>query len=350
MRIKLANGCMYIVRHYNKNYMSMSVTCITLHDYRELFIKRYGAKEDLELVTKSLKPPTRPPLPRTEIYLDGCYTCSGDQLAYVVSPLYISLKREWLNVFQYLLALCPTIVNKLLPTVASHEWVSDNCSNSETLLHLACQKELVKIIQDLLDRGASTEIRGCNVGTPLHVAAKSGNLRATELLLDSGADIEARDNNGNTPLLTAVAKDMLASVQLLLERGADITAVSYFGDVYNIAIRSYAHKVLTYLCEFNAFQMFSSNSPSILAPLLSLAAILNKSPERSTKVALSVIFERLVNDPNCPPCLRVDAGLISASCTEFSSKSVEKFRNALRLKQDFQTGPAAVTPTSSWYA
>ena len=324
--------------------MDLSGVSLSFVDYEKL-CKKSEEKGALELVKKSLKPPTRPPLPQSEIYLDGCFTCSDDQLAYVVSPLYISLKREWLDVFQYLLALCPTIVNKLLPTVKACD-VTDvvYCASSETLLHLACRLGLVDIIQDLLDRGASTEIKSCKIGTPLHVSARSGKLRAMELLLDSGADIEARNGSGFTPLLTAVAKDMLASVQLLLERGADITATSYVkDDVFSTGIRSRSHKVLTYMCERNAARMFASHSSGTPAPLLLMAA------SSDIFSVFSALVKRLVNHTDCPPQFRADASLISTSCTVFTSEAAEKFKNALQLKQDLQVGPPASTPSSSWY-
>ena len=314
---------------------------VTLGDYKELFINK--TKEDLELIKKSLKPPTRPSLPHSEVYLDGCFTCSGDQLAYVVSPLYISLQREWFIVFQYLLALCPTIVNKLLPTVKACD-VTDvvYCSNSETLLHLACRKVLVKIIKDLLVRGASTEIRGCKVGTPLHVAAEHGKLRAMKLLLASGADIEARDSSGNTPLLLAAESSMLAGVRLLLKRGADITAKSYFGhDLFSIAIRSGLWMVLTEFLDLER-HAFLSKVPGTPPPLLLLAAFSNNP-------FYSPLFKRLVDHRKCPPQLKVDASLISASCTVFTSESIERVKNALRLKEDLQVGPPARTLSSSWY-
>ena len=307
----------------------------------------------LELVKKSLNPPpSRAPQPPAEVRLNGFFSCD-DKLSYVLSPLYISLQNKSVDVVDVdVLSLCPTIVNKLLPTVLANESGFTYCSNSETLLHTACRIGTVKIIQSLLARGATTESKGCKVGTALHIAAEHGRLEAMKLLLDSGAEIEARDSSGNTPLLTAVAWDMLAGVQLLLERGADITATSCFGDdAFSIAIRSCSQKVLTYLCERNASQMFfSSNCPTVIGtpmapppPLLLLAAYSNKS--RSFRA----LFERLIAHPDCPPHLMTDASLISASCTMYSSTYVEKFKDVLRLKQSLQTGPLASILPSSWY-
>ena len=309
---------------------------VSLRDYEKLFAVR--ATESLELLRSALKRPTRPPLPRSEVYLDGRLTCSGD---YVVSPLYISLQREWLDVFHYLLALCSATVNKLLPTVKVHDTTDAvYCSNSETLLHLACRKELVEIIQDLLDRGASMKIKGCKVGTALHVAAEHGNLRAVELLLDSGADIEALDDSGNTPLLAAASKSASLSVRYLLHRGANIDAKSYCGHGFF----THATKCsLMDLLEEHAFSYY--NSSSTPPPILQLAAIANKSFD----YILSLLVKRVAARPNCPPHLRVDTHLISASCSKFSLESVEMFKTALRLKQDLQAGSPAVTPTSSWY-
>ena len=325
-----------------------------LGDYEKLcdLLRNSKVLDALELVKKSLNPPSRAPQPRAEVRLDGFFTYD-DKLSYVLSPLYISLQNKSVDVFQYLLSLCPTIVNKLLPTVLANESGFTYCSNSETLLHTACRTELVEVIKDLLARGAKTEVKGCKVGTALHIAAEHGRLEAMKLLLDSGAEIEACDSSGNTALLTAVAWDMLAGVQLLLERGADISATSCFGDdVLSIAIRSCSQKVLTYLCEYRTSQMFtSSNGPAVFGtplpappPLLLLAAYSNKNR------SFHALFKRLITHSDCPPHLVADASLISASCTVYSSTSLEKFKDALRLKQSLQSGPLASILPSSWYS
>lgn len=325
---------------------------MSVSDYSKLreFTRVQNHAKALELVKKAVKSRrSTDALPRSEIYLDGSFSVSDDAnypvVPYVISPLYISLQNQSFDVFQHLLTLCPILVNKLLPTIAPSSVVY--CYDSETLLHLACRKELVNIIEYLLKRGASTEIQGCRIGTPLHIAAEHGRLTAIELLLDSGANIEARDCSGNTPLHLAVAWDMLAAVCLLLDRGADINATSYFGDnVFSIAISRCAESVLTYLCDRDTSRVFSSLGVSLARnispsppPLLLLAA-------SSKRKSISVIFNQLIALPECPPALKVDALLINACCGLFSVNSANQFKHALKMKQDL--GQHNVLPPPPW--
>lgn len=57
--------------------------------------------------------------------------------------------------------------------------------------------------------------------TLLHVAAESGQVRVMDLLLQKGATLEQRDNQGWTPLHRAVMEKKPASARFLLEKGAD---------------------------------------------------------------------------------------------------------------------------------
>lgn len=318
---------------------------MNIDDYSKLRGLQNHAKA-LELVKKAVE--SRDGLPRSDIYLDGSFISDeGCQVPeYVISPLYISLQNESVDAFQHLLTLCPILLNELLPTIASNLVVY--CYDCETLLHLACRKELIEIIQYLLKRGANTEIKGCRIGTPLHIAAEHGKITAIRLLLDSGADIEARDCSGNTPLHLAVAWDMLAAVHLLLDRGADINATSYFGDdVFSIAISRAASNVLIYLCNRDTSRVFSSPGASPAGKILPSPPLLLLLAASSKKKSISVLFNQLIALPECPLSLKVDALLIDGCCGLFSTNSEEKFRHALRMKQDL--GQHKVLPSPPWY-
>ena len=320
---------------------------LSAHDYHifQELARRGNHEEALELIKEGVKPLQKPPPPLDKIFLDGSFVYHSRLQfpPYVVSPSYVALQNKCLKVFEFLVTLCPSIISKLLPTAL---WVT-YCYDSETLLHLACRDEAVEAIRFLLERGAAIEIQGCRVGTPLHLAAEHGRLVAIELLLDSGADLEARDSSGNTPLHMAVAWDKLATVQLLLKRGADLAATSHLGDdVFSIAISRYAGSVLEFLCKHDASPMFSSGRHAVSSPppLLLLAAFSNR------KKSISYLLDRLTALPECPPALRVDALLINACCGIFSTRSVAKFRDALRMKEDLQgSSLSKALPSASWY-
>jgi len=57
--------------------------------------------------------------------------------------------------------------------------------------------------------------------TPLHWACDNGYAKVVEILLDNGASINSKDNDGMTPLHYACMCEHANVVELLLKRGAD---------------------------------------------------------------------------------------------------------------------------------
>ncbi len=104
-----------------------------------------------------------------------------------------------------------------------------------TLLHDAVAKNLRRVVEALLDSGASpmTALRDSRDGTPLHVAVRTGNVDMAKLLLDRGADVnmtiantsEPQDDDHHmslTPLLMAAQDNNLEMATLLLNHGANV--------------------------------------------------------------------------------------------------------------------------------
>lgn len=56
--------------------------------------------------------------------------------------------------------------------------------------------------------------------TALHIAAESGLLRMMELLIDAGASVDSLNSHGLTPLHLATIKLKLAAIKILLASGA----------------------------------------------------------------------------------------------------------------------------------
>lgn len=98
-----------------------------------------------------------------------------------------------------------------------------------TLLHYFAHMGHTKMVQLLLDNGASVDARvehpklihsyGHNL-TPLMSAANEGHVTIVQLLLDNGADIEAKTEFDDTALLLAVQQGYETIVELLLRNGA----------------------------------------------------------------------------------------------------------------------------------
>ena len=85
-------------------------------------------------------------------------------------------------------------------------------------------------IQRLLALGADIDVRNYKGKTALHYAAKAGFLKVINLLIEKGATIDAPDTNGETPLFDALrstikdGEKQRASVEALLVKGANPNA------------------------------------------------------------------------------------------------------------------------------
>jgi ankyrin repeat protein len=85
----------------------------------------------------------------------------------------------------------------------------------------AAQGGHVKIVQLLLERGASVQAKSADGNTALHTGALQGGLETVQLLLRSKADPNVTNHEGRTPLHMAISGDgELKTIQLLVASGA----------------------------------------------------------------------------------------------------------------------------------
>jgi ankyrin repeat protein len=95
--------------------------------------------------------------------------------------------------------------------------------NGFSVLHRACGEEgYLHIVELLLSKGATVDIKNDEGTTPLHTAAAINNEAVLKYLIDHGADVNSADDNGYTPLHMACGNGFEASVNLLINRGANI--------------------------------------------------------------------------------------------------------------------------------
>ncbi|RKU15791.1 hypothetical protein C6501_06420 [Candidatus Poribacteria bacterium] len=79
----------------------------------------------------------------------------------------------------------------------------------------------------LLELGADINVQSSKGKTALHCAAKAGFLKVIDVLMENGATIDATDNNGETPLFEAIRSTIKdrdkqrASIEALLVKGAN---------------------------------------------------------------------------------------------------------------------------------
>jgi ankyrin repeat protein len=98
-------------------------------------------------------------------------------------------------------------------------------SDSMTALHLAAHDGRKHVVQLLLDRKATIDIRDGQGHTPLLMAAYNGHTDIVKLLHQSDAEIDAKDSQGMTPLIHASSGPYVETVRYLIDSGAEINAI-----------------------------------------------------------------------------------------------------------------------------
>jgi len=88
-----------------------------------------------------------------------------------------------------------------------------------------------KVVQLMLDKGANTETKKKNGKTPLMCALSCDQLDVAQILLDNKANMEAKDEDtGATPLIDRAYESSSETMQWLLDRGANVHAQDNNGD------------------------------------------------------------------------------------------------------------------------
>ena len=105
-----------------------------------------------------------------------------------------------------------------------HDFTWTTWSNSEyneSSLHQFTDRNNLKAIEFLVDKGVDVNTRNKHGYTPLHWAAWSGDIETANVLLAKGADINSQANDKHTPLHRAAVNGQVEMVKLLLDRGAN---------------------------------------------------------------------------------------------------------------------------------
>lgn len=120
-------------------------------------------------------------------------------------PLFMAISRKDKNLIQLIL----------------EKGASPNMRDAEenTALHIAMQNDDTELEQLLLKKGAYPNAQDAKGNTALHIAAQNNDTELAKLLLEKGADPNMRDAKGNTPLhIAALSPVSLELVQLLLKK------------------------------------------------------------------------------------------------------------------------------------
>uniref|UniRef100_A0A1L8DIW4 Ankyrin n=1 Tax=Nyssomyia neivai TaxID=330878 RepID=A0A1L8DIW4_9DIPT len=95
-----------------------------------------------------------------------------------------------------------------------------------TALHMACQRNMTKLVRKLLDGGADPNCQGTEMRTTLHFAVVENNLSIIEAFVEHKniVDFNLKDSKGDSPLSLALALGKKDLVPKLIEGGADVNA------------------------------------------------------------------------------------------------------------------------------
>lgn len=150
-------------------------------------------------------------------------------------------------------------IQQLLTRGADSELTNNNRENA---LMLAASHGVVKIIEIFLKEinynKEKINLRNDNGQTALSCAATNGCTDAAGALLDADSDIDCVDKRGNTPLILASGNNQWECVQYLLKRGANPRLESnYFETALQIAKMYSYNKVAQVIEEYFKKELLS---------------------------------------------------------------------------------------------
>lgn len=105
----------------------------------------------------------------------------------------------------------------------------DEARKKDLALIEAAQRNDPKMVQQLLEQGASVHARDGRNRTALIAAAYQNHLAVAKLLIKAGADVNIQDNTQQSAYLIATSEGYLALLKLTLQAGADVHRT----DIYN---------------------------------------------------------------------------------------------------------------------
>eukprot|EP00730_Choanoeca_flexa_P014872 TRINITY_DN6657_c0_g1_i3.p1 TRINITY_DN6657_c0_g1~~TRINITY_DN6657_c0_g1_i3.p1 ORF type:complete len:271 (+),score=63.48 TRINITY_DN6657_c0_g1_i3:43-855(+) len=89
-------------------------------------------------------------------------------------------------------------VTALIPLLQGVDINTPN-DEGETLLHVACDRGRLSLVEELLQRGADVTVKDAAGCTPLHFAAYCEHAAVAKALVAAGADIDAANDDKETP-------------------------------------------------------------------------------------------------------------------------------------------------------
>jgi ankyrin repeat protein len=108
--------------------------------------------------------------------------------------------------------------------------VKKRYGSPDTFMMNACEGGHVKVVEWLLQNGATLAVSGISGNTPLLQAVIDGHRDLVRFLLEQGVNPDAANNFGETALLRAARNGYLEIAKMLLENGANPNSYDYWQD------------------------------------------------------------------------------------------------------------------------
>ncbi len=142
-------------------------------------------------------------------------------------------------------------------------------SGQTPLFALMTKNSDLKLVQALLDKGASVNVRPQGGGSLLSSAVMTRRKELVQLLLDIGADVSAKDSQGRTALATLLysggGNDAAPIAALLLAKGADPNDRIYSESLLYRAISNDAKEIVKLLLDTKKINL--AGNPERQSPL-----------------------------------------------------------------------------------
>ncbi len=274
---------------------------------------------------------------RVMLLLVCAFFMTGATTIASAAGIHSAAKRGKVAKVEALLEKKPTLLESRKGKYANR-WTN---TRDNTPLHLAAVYGRPKVVELLLQKGATVDARNGGGYTPLHFAAMNKHREVAELLLAKGADPSARDDAGGVPLHLAVlpigggvkmdgtGRAWFSGphagtelVELLLAQGVDINVRNDRGNtpLHTAAWIADTDKVIELLLAQGADKSITSNSG--WTPLMLAEHYGQKANAKLLRVALSASGSAVSQSRSVPPSTPLPS---SAFSVEFVPAGAEQY-------------------------
>ena len=130
----------------------------------------------------------------------------------------------------------------------------DALDSAGTALHQAAYRSQPRIVQMLLARRVSLELRDKDGRTPLLGAVRQNSVECVQLLVEAGANVNAKDENGHTPLFEAASKGYTNCVRILIAVEAGLwippSLLARYNDYLDLELSEFTLEVFRVLVDY----------------------------------------------------------------------------------------------------